>query len=320
MVRIILIAVMTLMAMNSFGQNRTQIFVSNTDNSPAHQRIEQSMSTMLTAFNVAATKNSRIDWNGVDITNDAKLRIESIWESSAFRCQKTELSLNLLHVPGGKFQMRQIPVIVATGNDSVKNEEVVINFNVNGTIEDLYFGLEQHRYRELIQQGQTLTDFRRRQIILDFLENFRTAYNRKDLNMLEMTFSDNALIIVGRVIQETERGINGMASLGQKKVELIRYNKQQYMDNLRRVFSRNTFIDVNFNDIEIVKHGLREEIYGVNLRQRWRSSTYGDEGYLFLMIDFEDEEHPLIHVRAWQPEKETIPEEVIELGDFDIVK
>ena len=77
---------------------------------------------------------------------------------------------------------------------------------------------------------------------------------------------------------------------------------------------------VSFDDVEIVKHGTDEDIYGVNLKQMWRSSTYGDEGYLFLMIDFEDEGHPLVHVRAWQPTKDTPLNDVIELGDFDIVK
>jgi hypothetical protein len=171
-----------------------------------------------------------------------------------------------------------------------------------------------------MNQGTTLKDFRRRQIILDFLENFRTAYNRKDLAMLQSTFSENALIIVGKVIQEKTDGPNYLSSLGKKRVELVRYNKQQYMSNLQKVFSRNKFIDVSFDDIEIVKHGMREDIYGVNLRQLWRSTTYGDEGYLFLMIDFEDETHPLVHVRAWQPEKDTQVDELIELGDFDVIK
>ncbi|MCC5918215.1 MAG: hypothetical protein JJU02_12925 [Cryomorphaceae bacterium] len=317
--RFILTLVVGLFAVAGFGQNRTQIKLNNSDNSAVHQRIVRDVSALLTACNVASVQNKAIDWTGIQIGNNAKSRINDIWSTSPFRCIETNLDVNLLRIPGGKFQLRQIPVVVITG-DARKNEELVFNIRPDGSIEDLYFGLDQHRYRHLLSAGEGLTDFRRRQMILDFLENFRTAYNRKDLNMLEMTFSENALIIVGRVVQETERGVDGMASLGQQKVELIRYNKQQYMENLRRVFSRNAFIDVNFDDIEIVKHGSRDEIYGVNLRQKWRSSTYGDEGYLFLMIDFEDEEHPLIHVRAWQPEKETPMEEVIELGDFDIIK
>ena len=36
------------------------------------------------------------------------------------------------------------------------------------------------------------------------------------------------------------------------------------------------------------------------MQQNYFSSTYKDEGYLFLLIDFRGEQ-PLIHVRNWQP-------------------
>jgi hypothetical protein len=38
------------------------------------------------------------------------------------------------------------------------------------------------------------------------------------------------------------------------------------------------------------------------------------------MIDFENESQPIIHVRSWQPYKDTERKEVIELGDFEIIK
>ncbi len=41
-------------------------------------------------------------------------------------------------------------------------------------------------------------------------------------------------------------------------------------------------------------------VYGVEMRQSYNSTTYSDEGYLFLLIDF-SERDPLIYVRAWQP-------------------
>jgi uncharacterized protein (DUF1330 family) len=302
-----------------YAQNRTEVEISNLDNSAAHKSILTSVNALLADANTASASGKSLTWNNVQVTSAARSRINELWKTSPFRCLERNLTLSILRVPGGNFQLRNIPVSVIDGKDFA-SEELVINFTSDGKIEDIYFGIDQHRYRNLMQQGQSLTDFRRRQMILDFLENFRTAYNRKDLDMLEMTFSENALIIVGRVIEETDRGIDMSGALGKRKVELIKYNKEQYMENLRRVFARNAFISVNFDEIEIVKHGINDEIYGVNLKQRWRSSTYGDEGYLFLMIDFEDEEFPLIHVRAWQPEKDTPMEEVIELGDFDIIK
>jgi hypothetical protein len=218
------------------------------------------------------------------------------------------------------FQVRNLPLVITTSEGDPKTEEGVFTLTASGQLDDLYFGIEQHRYKDVMAKGIDLKDFRRRQMILDFLENFRTAYNRKDLDMLQKTFSENALIIVGKVIEEKTDGPNLMSSLGAKRVEMVRYNKQQYMGNLQTVFSRNQFIDVSFDDIEVMRHGTKDYLYGVNLRQVWRSSNYSDDGYLFLLIDFEDESHPLVHVRAWQPHKDTRMEEVIELGDFDVVK
>lgn len=87
----------------------------------------------------------------------------------------------------------------------------------------------------------------------------------------------------------------------------------EHMANLRRAFARNKWIDVQFKQIGpdgFPSGGCREGIsmskdgkfYGVRLQQSWKSSTYSDEGYLFLMWEFfDDGREPVVHVRAWQP-------------------
>jgi hypothetical protein len=318
--RIILTIIIVGFASSSWAQFKSSISFSNGDGSQTYANMEQNISSLLTEFNSAFVANRDLNWDGIHVTEIAKQRINSLWENGHFRCFDTELIESIIKLPGGLFQVRNLPLIITTSEGTPETEEGAINMTSSGEIDDLYFGIELHRYKNVMKDGTTLKDFRRRQIILDFLENFRTAYNRKDLDMIEKTFSENALIIVGKVIQEKTDGPDYLSSLGKKKVELVRYNKQQYVSNLTSVFSKNKFIDVSFDDIEVVKHGSKEDIYGVNLRQLWRSSSYSDQGYLFLMIDFEDESHPLVHVRAWQPEKDTQKDDVIELGDFDVVK
>ena len=60
------------------------------------------------------------------------------------------------------------------------------------------------------------------------------------------------------------------------------------------------------------------------LKQEWNTNRYSDVGFIFLMIDFQDENHPLIQVRTWQPEKLNgavlAREEVFSLGDFTIAR
>jgi hypothetical protein len=303
------------------GQIKTQLILGNGNGTDLHRKIETNVSAFLTECNTAASDNRALNWQQVNATAPAKERINKLWEGMSFRCVDAEIRENLLKLPGGGFQVRNVTLTIFDREGDNKQESAVVQLTAEGAIEDLYFGIEQHKYKEVLSQGRDLKDLRRRQMILDFLENFRTAYNRKDLPLIESTFSENALIIVGKVV--TVKKVDGpdyLSSLGKERVELIRYNKKQYMDNLRNVFNANRFIDVNFNNIEIVKHGERADIYGVKLIQKWRSSNYSDSGYLFLMIDFEDEANPLIHVRAWQPEDETQFNEVIELGDFDVIK
>ena len=59
-----------------------------------------------------------------------------------------------------------------------------------------------------------------------------------------------------------------------------------------------------------------ENIYGVTLHQAWRSSTYNDDGWLFLLWDFNNEEQPQILVRTWQEDKAAASEGVFSIPDF----
>lgn len=167
-------------------------------------------------------------------------------------------------------------------------------------------------------------------IILQYVERFRTAYNQKDLPTIEKMFSDDALIITGRVVMAKPQGDQG----AQFKVEYNKQNKQQYISNLRRAFLRNKWIDVKFTQIGengedggcagITQSTKDKTKYGVRLHQSWKSSNYSDEGYLFLLWEFpEDGSDPIIHVRTWQPEmvggtKQKPDDNISTLGGFDL--
>jgi hypothetical protein len=109
-------------------------------------------------------------------------------------------------------------------------------------------------------------------------------------------------------------------------VVYIKQTKQEYLNNLQRVFKNTKYINVKFEDIEVVQHPKYDDVYGVTLKQFWHTDRYSDEGYLFLMIDFRDADKPLIQVRTWQPYKNaegqvvTKREDVYHLGSFRIVR
>ena len=138
-------------------------------------------------------------------------------------------------------------------------------------------------------------------MILDYVEQFRTAYNQKDIDFLENVFSDDALIITGKVIRR-KKGDRVAILKEESDVVYTQHSKQEYIQRLRtRVFPAAKYIQVTFSDIRVAKHPSIEGYYGVTLRQGYKSSVYADDGYLFMIWDFRDESHPQIHVRTWQP-------------------
>jgi hypothetical protein len=72
----------------------------------------------------------------------------------------------------------------------------------------------------------------------------------------------------------------------------------------------------------VVKHGTKPQYYGVTLHQDWKtgnskeSVNYQDEGWLFLLWDFTDRDHPVIHVRTWQPNEAAEKDGIFDLNDF----
>jgi len=316
-----IIVLIMMLSFSALAQHKTQLYLSPIGNPGLQQKIEKNASYLLTEFNIAFKNGTLPLLNENMFTQSAMKNILALWNTKPFYCEETEIITNLVTRSDRNYEIRPVSLVFEMENEDDHYEEGVILITPTGLIDDFYFGLENHRYKSLLQAGNTVTEFRRRQIILDFVENFRTAYNRKDLTYIQSVFSDHALIIVGKVVEVDESSPSMLdGSFEKKKVELIRLNKQEYIDRLTRVFKVNQFIKVGFDEIEIYQHPLYGRIYGVTLLQHWTSSTYSDVGYLFLMVDFKDEDNPMIHVRTWQPEKYTSDDEVIGLGDFEIVQ
>ena len=142
-------------------------------------------------------------------------------------------------------------------------------------------------------------DATNRTMILDYVEHFRTSYTTRDIDFLNQLFSENALIIVGRMIYSSPQQTDG--KIFQSQVKYSIKSKREYLDRLRDVFRNNQSINLEFSNFRIVRHPSLPDIYGVTLHQKYSSDSYSDDGYLFLLWDFRDRTAPTIHVRTWQP-------------------
>ncbi|NQU05597.1 MAG: hypothetical protein HQ568_05850 [Calditrichaeota bacterium] len=200
-------------------------------------------------------------------------------------------------------------------------QNLVFTLDNEGRIVSVRFAMENKYYLQILEDGERLKDFGFRQEILEFIEIFRTAYNRKDIGFLRKVYSDDALIIVGRVIHKApdRPDQNSMLmQLDKEKIEFVRKSKTEYISALERNFARNAFLNVVFDSVGVIRHDSLHSIYGVTLKQHWSSSTYSDTGWVFLMIDFRDEDEPLIHVRTWQPDKFN-DGSVLGMWDFEVI-
>jgi hypothetical protein len=285
--------------------------------------IESNTTTFLTVCNDALRTGKKPDFPAAIFAVDAKPQIVSFWENSPLNCSKSYVSEKCVKKSSGGYQVRNIPVFIPGAPEEKQNQEIVIDYAADGKIDNISISMEETRVRAILEDYNTLDDFNRRQIIIGFLENFRTAYNRKDLKYIEAVYSDQALIITGKVVKQTptkDASVNAL--LGTEKIVYVTFTKKEYMVSLKQTFARNKYIDVDFNDIDVVSHPKNDKLYGVTLKQKWGSSTYNDTGYLFLMIDFKDEARPMIHVRTWQPDKfegrELPKDQIFKLNDFNI--
>jgi hypothetical protein len=247
--------------------------------------------------------------------------IELIKKTEPYANQR-EYRTYLLQTADGYYEVRNIKVrIFLGGTEGIPFQNLVFTLDNAGIIINVNFAIEDHHYQEIIEQGRQLEDLAYREKILHFIEMYRTAYNKKDIKFIEKTLSEDALIIVGRVIKTQKQAFDYLESsyLNDEKLEFIRLGKYEYLERLEKVFKNNDFVRALFDEINIQRHPQFEKIYGVQLKQRWQSSFYSDEGYLFLLVDFIKEDEPIIHVRAWQPEK-FADGSTISIYDFEIIE
>lgn len=286
--------------------------------------IEANASAFLTSINTAFEKKSKPRFSSGTISSDAQVSLLSMWEMSPFKCSSASIEERIIKKPQGGFEIRNIPVVMAEAPSDEKEQELVLVFNAKGLVDNIFLAIETGKYVQLINAaGNDVTEMRRRQIILDFIENFRTAYNRKDSDYLNSVFSEDALIITGKVVQVSRPDASGQF-LPKQTVQYQKQTKKEYIEKLRRIFKSNDYINVKFDDIEIKQHKKYPTIYGVNMMQGWNTSRYSDVGFLLLVIDFSDDDRPTIHVRTWQPDrvdgKKLSEQDKFKLEQFDFLK
>ena len=214
---------------------------------------------------------------------------------------------------GDRVVVRSVPMSFSFSHGTKKSfvEDIVFVFNSSGQIESLAFGLDDAATKDILTK-QAWPEHARVAII-EFLENYKTAFALERLDYIETIFDDNAVIIVGKMAKVNTAVVpENQITYNNQVVIRTRYTKEQYLKNLARCFASNEFVNIRFANNDVIKAGKGGEIYGIQIKQDYYSTNYGDTGYLFLLVDINDPQAPMIKVRTWQPEPDPVD------GLFDI--
>lgn len=227
-------------------------------------------------------------------------------------------SARLLNAPDVQFlrccddiTCRSFPMSFSFKSSARKfTEDVVFHLNPEGKVTEVAFALDDRYADEILNnKNDKYYDNDAKQVIVNFLERYKTAFALKRMDYIESIFSSDALIIVGSVLKKADN-YTDMAKMRIKEDEVryTRLTKNEYMNNLARCFDSNEYINIRFADKTVTSaNSIRgnNHLYTIQIKQDYFSQTYSDTGYLFLLLDIEDPQRPIINVRAWQPEKDS---------------
>lgn len=201
----------------------------------------------------------------------------------------------------GEISCRSLPMSFSfNGNNRTFVEDVVFTMTKEGKIDAVSFGLNKPAVDDIMNQTSWGDDVRK--VLINFLESYKTAYALKRYDYINSIFSDDALIITGSVLKH--KAVNEGQPISKEAVKYTRQTKSEFMKRLKHIFAGSEYINLRFADNQIRKSGVGGEIYGIQIKQDYFSPSYGDTGYLFLMVDLNNPKEPIIHVRTWQPEKD----------------
>lgn len=252
---------------------------------------------------VAAIKSRRFEEASDCFTEDGKEMYRQLIKYGNARVLNTNECL--LYQFGDNVVARSIQMSFAFQRGIRKNfvEDVVFTFNAEQRIDCLAFGLDAKAKEDIMNRG--VWSVQARQTLMEFLENYKTAYALKRIDYLRSIFDDDAVIIVGHVAQRVEatqsREDGPVTFRNNKYIRRTQYSKEQYLKNLEACFRSNEFVNIRFANNDVRKAKVGEE-YGIQIKQDYYSTHYGDEGYLYIQVDLNDRKEPIIKVRTWQAE------------------
>lgn len=192
---------------------------------------------------------------------------------------------------------RGLPVSCRFNRGRVFNEKLSFYIDSNSKqITHVAMGLGREAMNDVVL-GHLDWSEKSRTRIVGFLEDYRTAYATKNLEYLDKVFDDNAVIVLGKRLKVAPQ-LNKEGYMNNHRVQFTQLTKREFLRNLRRQFQSKDYINLHFSQNRIYQLQKGVERYGIEIKQDYYSSNYGDTGYLTLIFDLTNPDQPVIHVRT----------------------
>lgn len=158
--------------------------------------------------------------------------------------------------------------------------------------------------------------------IMNFMEDYQTAYFLKRRDYLDLIYSDEAIIITGTVLKKASSVRTDDVSIpdfgDRVDVKYTQMDKKEFMERLDRQFSEKKYVHLTFEETTTKQiNSVRVDegaAFAIQLHQYYESSNYMDKGYLTLILDLRCDP-ATINVRLWQPDK-TDTSDITDIDDF----
>ena len=278
-------------------------------------KIENNVINLLNEINSACSESRALDFSKMKVEDSARQSMAMLWDNTHFMCTDDDIIEHCI-MTGAGYQVRNIPLLMKPIGERVFNEEefqeAVISFDRLGNVESFYLSISMNLYMNVIKSNFEVIDIRRRQLILDNTEKMITAYYQRNINMLKDAMSYQTIVDLSEC-KEPEKC---------DWAKQMKRNFDLYLDHLESALVKGLKVKCHIDDIEVMRHPVNPNFYGVTIKKGWNIDKSHDEGYLFQSWDFTNENDPQIQVITWQPEmvngKPISRDEVYSLSDFDI--
>lgn len=218
-------------------------------------------------------------------------------------------------VAGSQVLARSCKVKVRYGDGKSFMEKIVFRFNpISHKIQSLAYCLTDKAENNIFNASSPWGEISR-YTILQFMEDYQTAFALKRLHHISKIFSNDAIIITGTVLKtvkpkktfsDIERQLGSHENVSYKL-----QTKNEYLNNLKNHFRVNEYSHLTFEDNRtglVNTNGTLPDgaAFAIQIRQFFNSPRYSDVGYLTLFLNMQGQ-YPMIEVRLWQPEQGYTP-------------